>query len=538
MSDELSGAGRDEGKTQRERAERLEELRSVERLLQDVDLAIGDFQSAAEGQQLDDETAAALSRTQTELRRQLHTHAAYGRTPDPVMFGHLLSKVRGTEYDLTPFTPYPQSVLPVELLGFPTKAHAIESALAILGWEIRLNERSQRTEWRWFGDVARQAYEEADSDTPPPDLWRPLRNTDRARLRQVIGASFVWADTDTDAAKSTILDIGRDDFRDALLAMLATRRVDPFMSYLAALPAWDGEPRIDGLLSTLYDVGDEGNAALAAWAGRFMFLGAVWRTFEPGTKLDEIPVLIGGYGIGKSTLLRALLPPSLPSLFNDGLVLAAADDKLRVESMLGAVVVEASEMVGVNRGENENIKAFLSRQYDQVRLAYREDAEQYPRRCIIIGTADGLTPLPDDPNLRRFAPVHVKPREGWPLAVFRDYFDTYREQMWAEAKHLYAEGVTAFLPEHLKADQRKAADSARSRNAVLEDAIDSFLATAIEGFQMKELIESSHLLQEKDQKRLSGLLNERGYAVKQNFVNGVKGRRWYPAPPQAQMEGV
>ena len=27
-----------------------------------------------------------------------------------------------------------------------------------------------------------------------------------------------------------------------------------------------------------------------------MFLGVVWRTFEPGTKLDEIPILVVGPG--------------------------------------------------------------------------------------------------------------------------------------------------------------------------------------------------------------------------------------------------
>ena len=35
------------------------------------------------------------------------------------------------------------------------------------------------------------------------------------------------------------------------------------------------------------DVGESGPAT-------YVFLGVVWRTFEPGTKLDEIPVLAGG----------------------------------------------------------------------------------------------------------------------------------------------------------------------------------------------------------------------------------------------------
>ena len=73
---------------------------------------------------------------------------------------------------------------------------------------------------------------------------------------------------------------------------------------------------------------------LAEWAGRFMVLGAIWRAYQPGEKLDEMPVLIGRGGIGKSTCTRFLLPADRGEWFSDGLHLAA-DSKVRAEALTG-----------------------------------------------------------------------------------------------------------------------------------------------------------------------------------------------------------
>ena len=135
----------------------------------------------------------------------------------------------------------------------------------------------------------------------------------------------------------------------------------------------------------IIDVAEE---SLNSRAGTFIFLGAVWRAYQPGVKLDEMPILIGRGGIGKSTALRYIFPPELRELFTDGLHLAA-QPKERVEAMQGKAVVEAAEMQGARRADLESLKAFLSRTDDgSVRLAYRRDPEPMPRRSIIVGTAD------------------------------------------------------------------------------------------------------------------------------------------------------
>ena len=79
---------------------------------------------------------------------------------------------------------------------------------------------------------------------------------------------------------------------------------------------------------------------LAECAGRFMFLGTTWRTFAPGVKLDEMPVLISRQGgIGKSTALARILPPEFDHLFSDSLNFGG-DAKQKVESLQGRAIVE------------------------------------------------------------------------------------------------------------------------------------------------------------------------------------------------------
>ena len=66
-------------------------------------------------------------------------------------------------------------------------------------------------------------------------------------------------------------------------------------------------------------------------------------------------MLWGAQGIGKSALLRALLPPEQVSWFCDSLNLTS-DTKTRAETLQGRVIVEVSEMTGARQADLENLK--------------------------------------------------------------------------------------------------------------------------------------------------------------------------------------
>ena len=265
----------------------------------------------------------------------------------------------------------------------PCGPHGLRAAFDGLGITVRYNVRAHRAEWREAGH------------------WRPFDDRSRRQIRERIEATFLNAKGDKP------LGFGRERFADDLNGVLFHCEVDPFREWLASWPPWDGVRRLARWLGECFCL-EEPGSPLSEWASRFLFLGAVWRAFKPGTKLDEMPVWIGPPGCGKSTAAAGVLPTEQRNeWFSDQLHLAAAP-KACVEALQGRVIVECAEMAGSNRAEIESLKAFLSRTNDgDIRLSYRHDPESMPRRCIIVGTVNG-SPLPNDPAaLRRFVAIHI-----------------------------------------------------------------------------------------------------------------------------------
>ena len=335
----------------------------------------------------------------------------------------------------------------------PKSREGLRAVLGALGYEWRYNIRAMRAELRHHGGVWREANDRLVQD-----------------FRSQIPERF------TEQGKERPLMFGRVAFEDCFGALLNRAEVDPFREWLESLPPWYGEQRLNRWISHVFDIPME-QAGLAAWSSCFLLLGAVWRTYRPGAKLDEMPVIIGGQGIGKSSAASGLLPPDHPEWFSDGLRLAV-DDKVRVEALQGRVIVEAAEMAGSTRAERESLKAFISRTDDgSVRLAWRRNPETMLRRCVMLGTSNDPHCLPDDPSgNRRFVVLHVRPGPDGAAGV-RMYLNEFREQLWSEALHRYREGETAYLPVELATVQAKVNRGAVQPDETLEDAVLAFLET-------------------------------------------------------------
>lgn len=389
----------------------------------------------------------------------------------------------------------------------PKNRDGLAAALRALGVELRYNERASRAEYRQRGE------------------WRELTDLTEASLVEEIAARF-----DTQTTRGPVpLRFGRERRMDALNAILDTQRVDPFIAWLEELPPWDGVPRVKCWLSNIFET-DESDP-LVSWASRFIFLGATWRAFKPGVKLDEMPVLIGPQGIGKSTALRLALPPEHPDWFADGLHLAA-DPKVRAEALQGRVLVEAAEMAGSTRAELESLKSFLSRTDDgAVRLAYRRNPQTMLRRCIIVGTTNSGEPLPNDPTgNRRFVPIRLE--DGDPMGI-ADYMQRNRAQLWAEALTLYHKGAQAWLPRDLTAEQSKASERHRHRDPIIEDQIEElpadFTGTLAEIADRIGMVrKSGHAakLSMGDTKRLAAALQAQGFKRAREYRDRRQVKMW------------
>ena len=396
-------------------------------------------------------------------------------------------------------------------------ARGLRAALDALGVEVRFNIRSQRCELRESGGH-----------------WQAANDRTEAALQERIAVAF------TTGQKRVPLCFGFETWRRSLNALLADAEVDPFREWLEALPRWDRVARLSHWLPDVFEI-EPGR--LPEWASLLVFLGAIWRTYQPGCKLDEMPVFVGPQGIGKSTGLSSALPPEHPEWFADGLHLAASP-KERAEALQGRVIVEASEMVGSNRAELESLKAFLSRTDDgSIRLSYRRNPETMLRRCVIVGTANDGGCLPNDPGgNRRFVAIDVKAGEGGAAGV-RGYMAHNRIQLWAEAVLLYRQGVEARLPDDLKANQAEANERHRGRDDILEDAVERWLPTAPEQFSLADaavgcgLIDSNRAtsLPMRDQRRLGAALSAAECVKRRVWSGGGREMVWErpPCPPSS-----
>ena len=302
-----------------------------------------------------------------------------------------------------------------------------------------------------------------------------------------------------------------------------SRRVDSFLVWLQnELPEWDKIERLDHLVADLFETN---HTELTAWAGRYLFIGPIQRAFDPGSKLDEIPVFYGDQGTGKSTFIREILPEKHRLEWHGEGMNFASDEKRFIESLLGRVIVEAGEMVGANRAENSLMKALITRQVDSIRLTYAENVTDIPRRCIIVGSTDSTDALPNDPaGNRRF--VIIELNKGANVEKFLDEkcneTDSTRMQLWAEAMHMFhAEHIRANLPRELY-------ELRNQMNALFRNVGDSLETTVLETAEQFSSLKFT-LAELKDRFPIgftcsdrvigSALLNN-GYKKKQNSVNG------------------
>jgi hypothetical protein len=227
----------------------------------------------------------------------------------------------------------------------------------------------------------------------------------------------------------------KQDFDRVIFAAARRSRFHPVKQYLETLE-WDGVDRIDEWLSTY---GSAENDHYTRAVGRIVLIAAVRRIYEAGIKFDQILVLEGEQGTGKSTAVAALCHRS--DWFSESLSMSA-DERQIIEQTAGKWLIEIGELSGYRKREVEHIKEFLSRRVDSARLAYGRLRVERPRQFIFIGTTNESNYLMDDTGDRRFWPVRI--REFDITSLERD-----RDQLWAEAAYYARRGESIQLATEL-----------------------------------------------------------------------------------------
>lgn len=233
------------------------------------------------------------------------------------------------------------------------------------------------------------------------------------------------------------LKMSKEELDRILLSQGRMRRFHPVRQYLDAL-VWDGKARVERWLETYLGAEDD-KAGLTRAIGKIMLVAAVRRVRRPGVKYEHLVVLEGPQGAGKSRAVKALCPD--PEWFTDSVSLGL-EPKEVMELTAGKWIVEIGELAGMRKSEVEHVKALLSRQVDEARMAYDRLKRDRPREFVCVGTTNEDSYLVDESGNRRFLPVKCGKIDVAAIEIDRD-------QLWAEASYWEGKGAQIFLPDRL-----------------------------------------------------------------------------------------
>lgn len=216
--------------------------------------------------------------------------------------------------------------------------------------------------------------------------------------------------------------------------MLAAERNkhEPVQSYLGSL-TWDGTPRLASFAETY--LGSD-SSDYAASVVRCFFVGAVARAMAPGCQMDTMLILEGEQGARKSSLLRAL---ASGAWFSSSQITIGKEPDC-YQKLNGVWLYELGE-VDDQLGDpkrQQQIKAYLTDRVDHYRPSYGRNVVSRPRRNVFVGTTNQRGYLVDSTGARRHHGLLCGEIDL--AAVERD-----RDQLWAEATHIYRQGVPWWL---------------------------------------------------------------------------------------------
>ncbi len=249
---------------------------------------------------------------------------------------------------------------------------------------------------------------------------------------EVDGKTEEWTDTDDSKARNYIEKKYKihhvQKCKDAFNIVFKKREYHPILKLLDGIK-WDFTERIDRFL---IDIGKCEDTPYIREVSRLIFAGGINRVYNKGCKFDEVPVLIGEQGCGKSTLVKWLAIQD--EFFTE---ITEVDGQKSMEVLQGAWICEIGELLALTKSrEAEAVKSFISRQNDRYRQPYGERVLDHKRQCIFIGTTNKEQFLNDPTGSRRFYPVKVN-TDGDEIYNHEKEIKEYIKQCWAEAREKF-----------------------------------------------------------------------------------------------------
>lgn len=257
-----------------------------------------------------------------------------------------------------------------------------------------------------------------------------------------------WTNNDMHRMQHWLFDKYQIRSKDALINAFVTvcleRSYNPIKTYIES-QEWDGVERAETVFIDM--VGAE-DSPYVRQVTRKTLLGAVMRLYDPGCKFDYMPVLVGGQGVGKSTIIEKL---AVKQAWYNG-SLTDFKGKEAGEQLQAGWIFEIGELAAMSKSGIEEVKNFITNPSDKFRPPYGAMVEEYPRKNVFFGTTNKMDFLVDKTGNRRFFPITTKRmpegQEHWntiPMNKKGDAGFEYIAQLWAEVYQWFKGGEAQFL---------------------------------------------------------------------------------------------
>lgn len=195
---------------------------------------------------------------------------------------------------------------------------------------------------------------------------------------------------------------------------------------------WDGVDRIEHFFVDCMGADD---SEYARAVGKNFFIGMAARVFMPGCQLDNMVILEGSQGAGKTSALRAIGG----SWYTEAKESVQSNDFFMV--LHGKILVEIAELDSFSKAEVTRIKQVITSCTDRYRAPYARTAQDHPRMSLFVGTTNEDTYLRDASGARRFWPIRCG-------VINLDAIRQMRQQLFAEAVARYKQGESWYkMPE-------------------------------------------------------------------------------------------
>jgi putative DNA primase/helicase len=222
------------------------------------------------------------------------------------------------------------------------------------------------------------------------------------------------------------------DVPELIIPISDKNQFNPVLNYITSAP-WDGKDRFKELSDTIVSRTCQTlkNELLKTWC-----LSAVAVATDPDATAQGILVFTGNQGIGKTRWFNSLVPPNL-DLTKVGALLKP-DDRDSVYQVLKYWLVELGELDATFRkADIAQLKAFITKDTDELRLPYERYTSKWRRRTIFFASVNEERFLVDTTGSRRFWVIDVE-------NIVSDH-GIDMQQFWAQMYANYQNGGKHYL---------------------------------------------------------------------------------------------